>query len=104
MPGAEALKKWNAERPFTEYELQSAAAKNREPQKGFGIPGEEVTKWCDDHWGTKWEVNDPDFHLEDDGTCINASFQTAWCPPIQAYEHFLAQYGRTVKMSFMVLW
>jgi len=93
MPDDEAVKKWHAERPFTEFELQSAAAKNREPQKGFGIPGEDVNEWCLKHWGTKWEVNDPDFHLEDDGTCIEGYFATAWTPPIEAYEHFLAQNG-----------
>ena len=91
MPDAETLKKWNAERPFTDDEMHLANVFNKEPNKGR--EGEEWYPWRLEHWGTKWEADRPAFDLQDDGTRIEAYFQTAWCPPIQAYEHFLAQYG-----------
>ena len=46
--------------------------------------------WCNARWGTKW---DPDVHLEYtdnvDGTAeITGWFDTAWGPPIEAYNTF----------------
>jgi len=44
--------------------------------------------WCIENWGTKW---DPEVHLEfidnEDGTAtIQGWFDTAWAPPIDAFE------------------
>ena len=39
-----------------------------------------------EHWGTKWDVSNGDFYLEEDGLNGTGSFDTAWGPPIQAYE------------------
>ena len=44
--------------------------------------------WCNANWGTKW---DPEVHLEfidnEDGTAtIQGWFDTAWAPPIDAFE------------------
>ena len=44
--------------------------------------------WCNANWGTKW---DPEVHLESkdngDGTAeINGWFDTAWGPPIEAFQ------------------
>jgi hypothetical protein len=44
--------------------------------------------WCNTNWGTKW---DPEVHLEfidnQDGTAtIQGWFDTAWAPPIAAFE------------------
>ena len=44
--------------------------------------------WCNINWGTKW---DPEVHLEftdnGDGTAtINGWFDTAWAPPIDAFQ------------------
>ena len=53
--------------------------------------GENWYDWRVEHWGTKWEVNEPDFELQDDGTRIEGYFLTAYSPPLEAYGHFLAQ-------------
>ena len=53
--------------------------------------------WCVDNWGTKWEVapdySDPaitEFSEQSEGESqLNWSFDSAWSPPIGAYEHFL---------------
>ena len=53
--------------------------------------------WCVDNWGTKWEVapdySDPavtEFLEQSEGESqLNWSFDSAWSPPIGAYEHFL---------------
>ena len=59
--------------------------------------GENWYDWRVEHWGTKWEVNDPVFILQDDFdgkmTRLICFFDTAWSPPLDAYEHFLAQDG-----------
>jgi hypothetical protein len=44
--------------------------------------------WCNANWGTKW---DPEVHLEfidnEDGTAtITGWFDTAWAPPIEAFQ------------------
>ena len=52
--------------------------------------------WAVDNWGTKWEVCEffgvDRQHLNDslDESTISFSFDSAWAPPIGAYEHFLA--------------
>lgn len=42
--------------------------------------------WHVEHWGTKWDVGDSDFFLEEDGLSGNGWFNTAWGPPIAAFE------------------
>ena len=44
--------------------------------------------WCNENWGTKW---DPEVHLEfidnEDGTAtITGWFDTAWAPPLEAFQ------------------
>ena len=44
--------------------------------------------WCNANWGTKW---DPEVHLEfidnEDGTAtIQGWFDTAWAPPLEAFQ------------------
>ena len=52
--------------------------------------------WCTDNWGTKWEVS-PDWSdpvaedMGDGESQLNWGFDSAWSPPIGAYEHFLAE-------------
>jgi len=52
--------------------------------------------WCVDNWGTKWEVS-PDWSdpvtedMGDGESQLNWGFDSAWSPPIGAYEHFLAE-------------
>lgn len=47
--------------------------------------------WRVDKWGTKWEVDADQLELSEDGTTISGWFDSAWAPPIHAYEHFLEQ-------------
>ena len=58
--------------------------------EGTTAPSEEANwyEWCNENWGTKW---DPEVHLEftdnGDGTAsITGWFDTAWAPPIAAFE------------------
>lgn len=45
--------------------------------------------WRTENWGTKWEVDAEGLELSDDGTTISGWFDSAWAPPIRAYETFL---------------
>ena len=45
--------------------------------------------WRVDNWSTKWDVDMDGLELSDDGTTITGWFDSAWAPPIGAYEHFL---------------
>ena len=47
--------------------------------------------WRVDNWSTKWDVDMDGLELSDDGTTITGWFDSAWAPPIGAYEHFLTE-------------
>ena len=47
--------------------------------------------WRVDNWSTKWDVDMDGLELSDDGTTITGWFDSAWSPPIGAYEHFLTE-------------
>ena len=47
--------------------------------------------WRTENWGTKWEVDAEGLELSDDGTTISGWFDSAWAPPIHAYEFFLTK-------------
>jgi len=42
--------------------------------------------WHLEHWGTKWDISEGNFELEQNGLAGNGWFNTAWGPPIAAYE------------------
>ena len=45
--------------------------------------------FCVGEWGTKWDVGDEDcINVTDDGLFV-AFFDSAWAPPIQAYEKLM---------------
>lgn len=47
--------------------------------------------WCVSNWGTKWDVSDEGLEYKDngDGTAeITGWFDSAWAPPIGAYQKF----------------
>jgi hypothetical protein len=45
--------------------------------------------FCVNEWGTKWDVGDEDtINTTDDGLLV-AFFDSAWAPPIQAYEKLM---------------
>jgi len=46
--------------------------------------------FCVNEWGTKWDVDSDNVELRDSNTVI-ASFDSAWAPPIQAYEKLMQQ-------------
>lgn len=41
-------------------------------------------------WGTKWDVSEADGSMHDDGDVITLTFDTAWCPPIEFYDHLVS--------------
>ena len=48
--------------------------------------------WCVAKWGTKWDIGEEGLEFEDteDGyATINGWFESAWAPPIEAYNTFL---------------
>ena len=48
--------------------------------------------WCVNNWGTKWDINDEGLVFEDteDGyATISGWFESAWAPPITAYDKFM---------------
>lgn len=50
--------------------------------------------WRVDNWGTKWEVSSEGLEFTDneDGTAeISGWFDSAWAPPVGAYERFVEQ-------------
>ena len=47
--------------------------------------------WRVDNWSTKWDVDMDGLELSEDGTTISGWFDSAWAPPIGAYEHFLTE-------------
>jgi hypothetical protein len=42
------------------------------------------------NWGTKWDVNSDNVEIVDANT-VSASFDSAWSPPITAYERLMEQ-------------
>ena len=56
--------------------------------------GDEWYGWRVDNWGTKWEVSSEglEFTENADGTAeISGWFDSAWAPPIGAYERFIEE-------------
>ena len=51
--------------------------------------------WAVDNWSTKWDIHE--FHsvdrnyINDDESEISFGFDSAWAPPIGAYENFIAE-------------
>ena len=78
--------------------------------------------WANNNWGTKWNVYANDFYPEDPKVeltkeenyeaQLSFGFDTAWAPPIGAYENYLAEnQDVTIKatyfeggMDFMGIW
>ena len=61
--------------------------------KKEGSESQDWYGWSIDNWGTKWEVDSEGLELNSDGdsnlATISGWFDSAWGPPIQAYETFL---------------
>ena len=89
----------NAMKPMPKELRDTTSPTPQEGQPGYKGPQPEIdgcTNWYDwavNHWGTKWDI-DPGEGLEftdnGDGTAqISGWFESAWAPPIQAYDTFL---------------
>ena len=74
-------------------ELKEVTAPNREPNRQELFEKYGYSDWydfCCGSWGTKWDVGDSTGvnEISDDGTSVSMYFDSAWAPPIAAYEHF----------------
>jgi len=54
--------------------------------------------FCVNNWGTKWDVQCDSVDIEDDNT-VSGSFDSAWAPPITAYEK-LKELGFTITAYY----
>jgi hypothetical protein len=75
--------------------LEAQTARNLE-QFGYG----NWYDYCVNEWGTKWDVGDQgasDIHP--DGKVLHTVFDSAWSPPINAYEKLL-ELGFTVNAMY----
>ena len=74
------LTTWSRDR---EEELE---AKKKAAREKYGF--ESWYDWNIAHWGTKWDLSEPQFNRIDDNT-IQISCETAWGPPLSALEALL---------------
>ena len=68
-----------------QQKLEEDTARNLE-QLGYG----NWYDYCVGEWGTKWDVGEQgasDIHPE--GTMLHTSFDSAWAPPLNAYEKLM---------------
>ena len=81
--------------PDEQRKLESDTARNLR-ELGYG----NWYDYCVGEWGTKWDVGDQgcsDIHP--DGTMLHTSFDSAWSPPVAAYEK-LERLGFRVNAMF----
>lgn len=63
--------------------------------------GEWNYDWSVANWGTKWDVGgETDPSVEPSGTAASFYFDSAWSPPIQAYENMVEQGFRVYGMYY----
>lgn len=63
--------------------------------------GEWDYDWCVANWGTKWDVGGDGYSpaTASDGLSVVLSFDSAWSPPITAYEH-MAEQGFKIEAMY----
>ena len=75
-------------------ELRNAQAPNREATaeqidaliEKYGAS--DWYNWCVNNWGTKWDIGGDDFLIDEvDTNTVRVSFDSAWAPPVNFYEH-----------------
>ena len=77
-----------------EFGLLSAMSPMPKELEGTTAPSEDGMNWYNwrvSNWGTKWDISDEglEFIENEDGTAeITGWFDSAWAPPIGAYEKF----------------
>lgn len=60
--------------------------------EGTTSPSEDGVDWYNwrvNNWGTKWEVSSEGLELSEDGTEITGWFDSAWAPPLGAFDHYI---------------
>lgn len=66
------------------YEREVHEAIQKINIKHFGFPN--WYDWCCAKWGTKWDIGGRDGACEFEGQSLKLFFDSAWSPPIAAYE------------------
>jgi hypothetical protein len=68
--------------PVEQAKLEADTARNRE-ELGYG----NWYDFCVGEWGTKWDVGgDGQSDIHPDGKMLHTSFDSAWSPPVAAYD------------------
>lgn len=81
--------------PVEQAELERKTAENV-AKYGYG----NWYDYCVNSWGTKWDVGgEGQADIADDGLSMNASFDSAWSPPVGVYEALVDQ-GYTVRAFY----
>ena len=66
-----------------EQEALEAQEKLNEVQHGY----KNWYDFCTNEWGTKWDIGGEDYHINKmDSNSVNMGFDSAWAPPLAAYE------------------
>ena len=86
---------WEDAHSGEDFGLLQAMAPMPAELEGTTAPSEDGDNWYNwrvNNWGTKWDISDEGLEYIDngDGTAeITGWFDSAWAPPIGAYETFL---------------
>ena len=81
--------------PEEQRKLEEATARNVE-KYGYG----NWYDYCVGEWGTKWDVGlDGSTDIHPDGKMLHTYFDSAWAPPVRAYEK-LTEMGFTVGAMY----
>lgn len=68
-------------------------------------PKSEDENWYDwnvTHWSTKWDISSPFIGDDTEEDSIDFSFDTAWGPPIAAFQHWAQRDGRvTYRLEYV---
>ena len=81
-----------------EFGLLNAICPMPKELEGTTAPSEDGENWYNwrvNNWGTKWDVSDEGLEYIDNGdgtACITGWFDSAWAPPIGAYEQLAADF------------
>jgi hypothetical protein len=71
-----------------------------DPEKLAKLPKTpEWYTWRNEHWGTKWDIYNQ-FGYKRTKTAVEFDFNTAWSPPIKAYEAAMADHGFEVEAEY----
>ena len=63
-----------------------------EAQEKANLEAHGYSTWydyCVNEWGTKWDVGQEGAQTRDDANRLTATFESAWSPPINAYEKLM---------------